>query len=312
MNPQSRHGHLHKQDFLNGRLVFINQSHNTTVFSPDNAWPHMHIHDFVELSFVVSGSGYHRTLNECVECFPGDVYAINAGAPHAYFIKENGDNLIIQNFVFDPAELLGEELGSPDHPRYCCGLFQKDSMISHVVLSPEYLEEAKRIMDRIGKEQERRQMEWEGAVKAHALDLLIMCSRRTVNKEDVAQKPVPKLRSRQIALTVMCAVMDRYHDPDMTLESIASEAFLSKSHLSYVFRQVTGISFSEYVTNVRMGEACRLLRQTDLTNEEICHACGFRDITSFYRFFQTHAGMTPFAYRRGKALAERNTQIDHQ
>lgn len=300
MNPQSRHGHLRKEDFLRDRLVFINQSHNTTVFSPDNAWPHMHIHDFVELSFVVSGSGYHRTMNECVECFPGDVYVINAGAPHAYFIKQKGDSLVIQNFLFDPAELLAQDLGSPDHPRYCCGLLREDSMISHVRLSPDYLEEAKRIMDRIAKEQQRRQLEWEAAVKAHALDLLIMCSRRIIPRADQSPKSVPKLRDRQIALMVMCEVMDRYHEPDMTLESIAAEAFLSKSHLSYVFKRVTGISFSEYVTNVRMGEACRLLSQTRMTNEEICHACGFRDITSFYRFFQTHAGMTPYSYRKEK------------
>jgi AraC-like DNA-binding protein len=63
-------------------------------------------------------------------------------------------------------------------------------------------------------------------------------------------------------------------------------------------KQVTGIHFSEYVRNVRLGEACRLLLGTDMTNEEICHACGFRDITSFYRSFQTHMSMTPLAYRR--------------
>ena len=109
---------------------------------------------------------------------------------------------------------------------------------------------------------------------------------------------MPKMRNRQLAMTVMCAVLERYNEPEMTLENIAAETFLSKSHLSNVFKQVTGMSFSEYVTNVRLEEACRLLRETDMTNKEICLACGFRDITSFYRFFQTHAGMTPLSYRK--------------
>lgn len=301
MNNQSRHGHLRKENYLHDRLVFINRSKNDTVYQPETALSHMHIHDFIEVSFVIEGEGYHRTLSECAACYPGDVYIINAGAPHAYFIKETGDRLVIQNLVFDPTDILGGDLGSPDHPRYCCGVFREDPMISHVILPPDILDEAKRMMERIEKEQSRKWLEWEMSVKVHLLDILIMCSRRISNKAGGADKPVPKLRNRQIAMTAMCEVLERYHDPEMTLESIAETAFLSKSHLSYVFKQVTGMSFSEYVTNVRLGEACRLLRETNMTNEEICHACGFRDIPSFYRFFQAHTGMTPLTYRKSNA-----------
>ncbi|MBE6558367.1 MAG: helix-turn-helix domain-containing protein [Ruminococcaceae bacterium] len=299
MNDLSRHGYLHKEDFLKDRLVFINQSIIDTIYRPEIALPHMHIHDFVELSVVISGEGYHRTLNDCSECFPGDVYVINAGAPHAYYIKENGPGLVVQNLIFDPPMLLEGELGSPDHPRYCCGLFREDPMIAHVVLSPGFREEALRIMDRMEKEQARKWLEWEVSVKAHLLDFLIMCSRRiSYRAKDAYDKPIPKLRDRQIAMTVMRTVLERYNEPEMTLERIADEAFISKSHLSYIFQQVTGMRFSDYVSNVRLEQTYRLLSETKMTNEQICHACGFRDLPSFYRFFQTHAGMTPAAYRK--------------
>ena len=302
MDNQSKYGHLRKENYLHDRLIFINQSKNETIYRAETALPNMHIHDFVEVSFVIAGEGYHRTLNDFAECHPGDVYVINAGAPHAYFIKEKGDNLVIQNLVFDPTDILDGELGSPDHPRYCCGLFREDPMISHVFLSPECLEEAKRMMDLIEIEQAVKRLEWEVSVKTYLQAILIMCSRRVVNGIDSAKnKPIPKLRNRQIAMTTMCAVLERYNDPSMTLESIAEETFVSKSHLSHVFKQVTGMCFSEYVTKVRLEEARRLLWETDMTNEQICHACGFRDIPSFYRFFQTHAGMTPFAYRKAKS-----------
>ena len=301
MDNQSKHGHLRKENYLHDRLIFINQSKNETVYRAESALPHMHIHDFVEVSFVISGEGYHRTLNDFAECHPGDVYAINAGAPHAYFIKETGDNLVIQNLVFDPAEILDGELRSPDHLRYCCGLFREDPMISHAYLSPECLEAAKRMMDLIQTEQAEKCLEWEISVKTYLQAILIMCSRRITNSTDSEKnKPVPKLRNRQIAMTAMCTVLERYNDPSMTLERIAEETFVSKSYLSYVFKQVTGMRFSEYVTKVRLEEAHRLLRETDMTNEQICHACGFRDLPSFYRFFQTHTGMTPFAYRKDK------------
>ena len=298
MKQQVRHGHLPKDIFLSDRLVFINQVKNSTLYRPETALSHMHFHDFVELSLVVSGKGYHKTLHECSACAPGDVYVINEGAPHAYFIREEGSDLVLRNFIFAPKDILDGELSIPDHPRYCCGLFREDPMISHAFLNSDYLREIVRIMDRIEKEQSRKWLEWEISVKAHLLDILVMCSRRVSNKTDGEAKPIPKLRDRQLAATVMYTVLNQYQDPDMTLERIAEEAFLSKSHLSYVFKQVTGIHFSDYVKNVRLEEACRLLGETDMTNEEICHACGFRDITSFYRSFQTHMSMTPLAYRR--------------
>ena len=93
-------------------------------------------------------------------------------------------------------------------------------------------------------------------------------------------------------------VLEHYGDPEMTLERIAEKALFSKSHLSHIFKQVTGMTFSDYVRNIRLDAACRLLCDTDMTNEQICHACGFCDVPSFYRFFQTHMNMTLSSYRK--------------
>ena len=258
MNQHFGHGHLPKDIFLSDRPVFINQVCNSTLYRPETAISHMHIHDFVELSVVVAGKGYHKTLYECAECQPGDVYIINEGAPHAYFIREEGEELVLRNFIFDPKDILDGEPAIPDHPRYCCGLFREDPMISHAFLKPDYLREILRIMDRINKEQSRKWLEWEVSVKAHLLDILVMCSRRILGRAEGEGKPASKLRQRQVAATVMYTVLKRFGDPDMTLESIAEDTFLSKSHLSYLFKQVTGLHFSEYVKNIRLEEACRL------------------------------------------------------
>ena len=299
MDELSRHGYLHKKDFLSDRLVFINQSKIDTVYNPEIALSHMHIHDFVELSLVISGSGIHRTVNDCSECHPGDVYVINACAPHSYYLNENGEELVVQNMIFDPTDIFDGDLGDPEHSRYCCGLFREDPMIAHVFLTSDYRQEAIRIMERMQKEQTRKWLEWEMSVKVHLVDFLIMCSRRISTPTDSAHaKSLPKLRNRQIVMTVMRTVMERYNDPDMSLENIANVAHLSKSQLSYIFQQVAGVRFTDYVSSIRLDHACRLLRDTQMTNEQVCYACGFRDVPSFYKFFQNHMGMTPLAYRK--------------
>ena len=132
MDAPSKYGHLRKENFLSDRPVFVNQAYSDTLFKPETAFPHMHIHDFVELSMVISGEGYHRTLNDLTACAPGDVYVINTGAPHAYFIKEKGDTLVVRNLIFDPSDILDAELSVPESPRYCCGLFREDPMMGNV------------------------------------------------------------------------------------------------------------------------------------------------------------------------------------
>ena len=63
---------------------------------------------------------------------------------------------------------------------------------------------------------------------------------------------------------------------------------------------MTGESFGDYLRRVRLEQACRLLRETELTAEQIVYACGLRDIPTFYRVFKARMGMTPNAYRQGE------------
>ena len=193
----SRHGYLRKEDFLKDRLVFINTSAIETVYTPDIALQHMHIHDFVELSMVIEGEGIHCTLDGCKECVQGDVFVINSGMPHSFYRMEGREPLVVQNLIFDPTDIFEGEIGDPNHPRYCCGLFREDSMVSHIMLKAGYMDEAKSIMDRIEKEQERKWMEWQVAVRAHLLDFLIMCSRRISSRQIAPHtSALPKLKER--------------------------------------------------------------------------------------------------------------------
>ena len=295
------HGFLRKENYLTNRMVCIKPSTSYIVYKPEFALPHMHMHDFVELSMVISGSGIHYSLDGYAECHPGDVYVINEGTPHAYFLNQSGQEMVVQNVIFSPCDILGEELGDPDHPRYCCGIFRENPMLAHVVLSPDFIEEAKRIIDRIEKEQARKWLEWQVSVKAHLLDLLIMCSRRiSVSADNNVPSGLPKLRDRQIALATMRTVLERYGDAELSLAGIATTEHISKANLSRIFQQVTGMRFSDFVSNVRIENACRYLLESNMTNEQICYACGFRDLPNFYRFFRRHLGVTPLAYRKSR------------
>lgn len=297
---------LRKAELLADAPLFINRVTVETVYSPEDSLSQLHIHDFVEVSIVLAGKGIHRTPDGCAECSAGDTYIIGAGVPHAYFAAEDGECPTVCNLVFDPAEIFVGDAADPDHPRYCYGVFREDPLTVYVMLTSRTLEDVERTVTRMEKELARRRPEWETAVRAYLVNLLIMMGRYASQRELPASAPRPK--ERLLAMAVMRQVMEEYGDRDLTLGSIAASLYISQSYLCRIFRRVTGESFADYLRRVRLEQACRLLRETELTAEQIVHACGLRDIPTFYRTFKERMGMTPNTYRRGARPAEEITE----
>lgn len=92
-------------------------------------------------------------------------------------------------------------------------------------------------------------------------------------------------------------VEENYHQ-ELSLEDVARQVYLSPCYFSRLFKQVKGWSFSEYLTQVRMEEARRLLVNTDCQISEIATRVGYRDARYFSQVFKRNEGCTPISYRR--------------
>lgn len=87
-------------------------------------------------------------------------------------------------------------------------------------------------------------------------------------------------------------------DRQITLEEAASQAFISPGYLSTLFKEHTGKSFSDYVIEMRMEQAKRLLRQPSLNISEIAQQVGYADARHFSKVFLKIVGVKPTAYRK--------------
>ncbi len=84
---------------------------------------------------------------------------------------------------------------------------------------------------------------------------------------------------------------------DITLETAAEEAGLTSQYFSKVFKEETGKSFVEYLTEKRMNYAAKLMKSTDNNIKEISNLVGYSDVNYFCRLFKKVTGMTPKHYR---------------
>ncbi|MFJ8827590.1 helix-turn-helix domain-containing protein [Streptomyces sp. NPDC102467] len=90
---------------------------------------------------------------------------------------------------------------------------------------------------------------------------------------------------------------ERYAEP-LSLDEIAAAVLVSKFHLLRVFRQVTGVTPGRFLGAVRIGEAKRLLRNSDLGVATISCTVGYSSTGSFTSRFTESVGIPPTQYRR--------------
>jgi len=92
-------------------------------------------------------------------------------------------------------------------------------------------------------------------------------------------------------------IRNNLDDADMGVESLAAELRCSAAHLSKLFHQETGQRITEYITNIRLGNAVEAMHHSDMSVKEIATACGFNDPNYFTKVFRKATGRTPVQFR---------------
>ena len=83
----------------------------------------------------------------------------------------------------------------------------------------------------------------------------------------------------------------------LTLQHVAGEVGISPNHFSALFHKTVGISFREYISQIRVEESKRLLLYTDYSLADIAAAMGFPDQSNFSKVFKRITGISPGKYR---------------
>lgn len=85
---------------------------------------------------------------------------------------------------------------------------------------------------------------------------------------------------------------------ETSVEFYAEKLCISKQYLSLIVKEKTQFSVGKIISIMRVEEASRLLRDPELTLQQIAEELAFADQSSFGKFFRKHSGMTPMRYRQ--------------
>jgi len=105
--------------------------------------------------------------------------------------------------------------------------------------------------------------------------------------------------SSDVVDQIMMYTEKKYYN-DLNLDFLASLFYMNRSYISHLFKKNTGITYSSYLTQLRISKAMELLEKTDKKPYQIAKAVGYDNNKYFFRIFKKETGYTPEEYRESR------------
>ncbi|GAA3405916.1 helix-turn-helix domain-containing protein [Paenibacillus hodogayensis] len=107
-----------------------------------------------------------------------------------------------------------------------------------------------------------------------------------------------KKSSHHMLQNIKQYIAEQYGNPELSLASVSEQFGYNASYLSRIFKEEFGVKFIDYVTQIRIEKATRLLKETEDAVQHVAEEVGYTNALSFIRAFKKQTGTTPGSYRK--------------
>ena len=280
---------------LQGRQEYITYMEHSSirVWTSDVAAHYdLHSHSAIEVILPDRGEAAYQVQEEAYHVRPGEVLILPSGCLHSLTEPPDTRRHLL---LFEPNPLLSLR----DIPN-----------ISAMMQQPIFLRDGTELQTRVRKLLMqvvdcyfRKEDMWNTECYSYLLQMYALLGRHYLEAAGV-QRPSQHTIDPAIMNSAITYINEHYMD-DLSLEDAALFAGFSKYYFSRMFKQFSGISFSEYLTRKRLNVATDLLVRTLMSIREIALASGFGSTATFNRIFRMHKNCTPSQYRAIYSIAQR-------
>lgn len=257
---------------------------------------HAHAHEFLVIAYFEHAAGSIRLGDREWPLHAGDAFVI-APREVVRFGEHEPDARTAGWCVFFPPEIIasqahGDSLGWKAHPLLFPFVGPAAGGAQRLPVPPSERSAWAQHAAAIERELNAPRDGSAEAALAHLTLLLVSVARISV---DIGHDL--RLRSEPLLATVFEFIEEHFHEP-ISLATIAAAVGLTPGHLTTVVRRKTGRSVQRWITERRMAEARKLLRETNLPVETIAAQAGYRQPSYFIKHFRRDHTVTPATWRR--------------
>ncbi|MDF2674524.1 MAG: hypothetical protein K0R09_2792 [Clostridiales bacterium] len=92
--------------------------------------------------------------------------------------------------------------------------------------------------------------------------------------------------------------INKHYEEKLVLKELSNQFFINVSYCCELFKKVTGMTFSQYITDLRIKKACEMMHNNKFSITDICERVGYSDYFYFNKVFKRYTGNTPSKYRK--------------
>ncbi|GEO04426.1 AraC family transcriptional regulator [Adhaeribacter aerolatus] len=255
-----------------------------------------HYHPELELHYVIKGEGV-RLIGDNISNFSsGEIILLGQNLPHTWrceeeYFGQNPDLMVEAVVIHFLPDCLGPHL----------------LQLPEAYLLPRLFQKAQTGMLMGGSTRDNLAPLMLSAVNATNLDrLIILLTMLKLLAETDDYKPIASVQQilsntsepDNIRLNKVWSYTLTHYKKEISLEDISAVANLSVTSFCRYFKLLTNKTYYDFLIQIRVSHACRLLVENKLPTEMVCFECGFNNISNFYRHFKKVTGLTPLLYKR--------------
>jgi len=263
-----------------------------------------HTHEYMQIWYVCKGVCSHWINN--IECrmVKGDLFVIPPYVVHRMKKIEDEDIKIIgiefsTDLISNGFDDFTKNRGFFDFAYIEPFLVSQDMVKPKLVLSNEAQIEVEKLTMEMLREYNSEDKYYELFIKANLLKLLAVIAREYAKTSEDKESDEIFDKYRNAILNSIQYIKKNFNQ-DIHLDDVCKYSMMSKTYFCYIFKSLTGKTFTEYLTELRIQKALELLNATDTPITEICFSVGYNDVTHFCRTFKKKVGVSPRLYRKEK------------
>lgn len=252
-------------------------------------YSYMHYHNFLEISYIVSGNADHQIGEHNGKLKKGNYFIVDYNMPHTYTSKYS--NLSIINCLFLP-EFLDSSFPNMTNFNQLCEQFyfkQSGRLIngpaSNIVFSDDDGSVGELFL-RMHKEYTEKKEGYLLMLRQLLYQIMIETVRKVGSNDKISD----------CTLHITHYINENY-SKKISLTEVCKELGYSLPYISAKFRKETGLTFTQYLQSRRMEEAYTLLSDTNMLIIDIAEKCGYDNVKFFGKVFKETTSMSPREFR---------------
>jgi AraC-like DNA-binding protein len=251
----------------------------------------LHYHEEFELNFIQNAKNARRVIGDHIEDIDElELVLVGSNLQHAWFTHHCKSSEIREITIQFHKDLFDEKLLRRNQLSFIRTMLEKS--LRGILFSKETTQ---LLAPRIIELNQKQGFDSVLELMSILHDLSISRNMRILSDASFNNTEQYTYNSRRIEKTL--EYMNQNFDKPITLNEVARLANMSDAAFSRFFKQRTGNTFIDSLTEIRLGHASRMLIDTTQSIAEIAYHCGFNNISNFNRIFKKKKSCTPKDFR---------------